>query len=281
MIKVNNDLVHLRCPLCNSSEIKIAGVLKYSGDLIFSTHEIILINKPELWKCRSCKSGFTQYAIDKQTAEELYSSGEGSKRWSSTVLDKDDTVIDYFGKLLKYEMNVLDIGCNTGEFLDFAKDKGCHTYGVELSDDSIRILEKKNHIAKNNMDFGDIKFDLVVAFDLIEHLYDVNEFLRQSKSLLKPQGILVILTGNINSISSLVSRNNWWYVNYPEHVVFPSRNFFKVHSSFVHIDSLECYASKIRSEEGRIGLKNIRDVLSNNYNGIPSFGPDHLLISLS
>jgi SAM-dependent methyltransferase len=281
MIKVNNDLVHLRCPLCNSSEIKMIGVLKYSRDLIFSTHEIILKNKPELWKCRSCNSGFTQYAIDKQTAEELYSSGEGSKRWSSAVFDKDATVINYFSKVLKHEMNVLDIGCNTGEFLDFAKDRGCHTYGVELSDDSIKVLEKKNHIAKNNMDFGDIKFDFVVAFDLIEHLYDVNGFLRQSKSLLKPQGILVILTGNINSISSLVSRNNWWYVNYPEHVVFPSRNFFKVHSLFAHIGSLKCYASKIRSEEDRIGLSNVRGIFSNNYNGIPSFGPDHLLISLS
>src|SRR5450432_240825 len=100
MIKVNNDLVHQRCPLCNSSEIKMIGGLKYSSNLSFSTHEIILKNKPELWKCRSCYSGFTQYAIDKQTAEELYSSGEGSKRWSSTVFDKDATVINYFSKLL-------------------------------------------------------------------------------------------------------------------------------------------------------------------------------------
>jgi SAM-dependent methyltransferase len=281
MLIVNNDLVHSQCPLCMSFKIKMVGNLKYSSDLIFSTHEIVLQNKPELWKCLNCRSGFTQYAINKEKAESLYSSGNGSKRWSSEVFDKDSIVVNYFTDLLKKEMNVLDIGCNTGEFLDFAKDRGCSTYGVELSDNSIEILEKKNHIAKKDMDFGDVKFDLVVAFDLIEHLYDVNGFLKQAGSMIKPQGSLVILTGNINSLSALISKNDWWYVNYPEHVVFPSKKYFKDHTIFTDFNSLKCYASKIRSEENRIGLKNIHNIFSKNYNGLPSLGPDHFLVSLS
>ena len=79
---------------------------------------------------------------------------------------------------IKHNNYVLDIGCNTGVLLDFAHNYTKHTYGVEYSEMARKITARKGHktyeysiqIPEN------VKFDIIFAFDLIEHLYMVSSF---------------------------------------------------------------------------------------------------------
>ena len=58
-----NNIRHKTCPLCSSDTISYVGMLNYSPNISFSTHEISLAYKPELWICKNCESQFIQNTI--------------------------------------------------------------------------------------------------------------------------------------------------------------------------------------------------------------------------
>ncbi len=234
---------------------------------------------PVLNRCLNCKSWFTNYPVPERSAMELYTRGDGNKRWSHEDFERDKAskVVDFFRQVLKPSMSILDVGCNTGEFLDYAKQKGCDTFGLELSKTSSMTVNKKGHRCENSIEkLSQYKFDLITAFDLVEHLYHPKKFIADLVGYLKPQGRLVILTGNKNSVSAKVLKNNWWYCNYPEHVVFPDAYFFRKELNVEIIDQIPCFASKIRSE--RWGRRLIDALLNRNDLGLVH---DHSLFVLS
>jgi 2-polyprenyl-3-methyl-5-hydroxy-6-metoxy-1,4-benzoquinol methylase len=99
---------------------------------------------------------------------------------------------------------VLDIGCSTGSFLNFVKDKGFVTIGVEPSQKLARHAKAMGHEILNQ-DFhsglfeGD-NFDLITCFDVIEHVNDPRGFLQNIVRLMSPTSFLLIKTPNMNSL---------------------------------------------------------------------------------
>lgn len=124
-----------RCPLCLSAIIKPVGQLKYYGITSFSSNWIDIKERPELWRCTQCNSGFVQYCISETNADELYALGNSGMCWKSNPfsVSKTKLAVMMLNSLLKPGLKVLDIGANTGELLDFAKRHGCFTAGVEFS----------------------------------------------------------------------------------------------------------------------------------------------------
>lgn len=280
MINIDNLKSELlACPLCESINISSIGPIKYTNPLKFSTLEIQLKQAPVLNCCNNCKSWFTNFPVPENNAMELYTEGDGTKRWSHMdfISDKDSKVVDFFNKILSPSMSILDVGSNTGEFLDYAHQKGCHTFGLELSTSSLIKANEKGHTCVDDIDkLKDHKFDIITAFDLVEHLYQPKQFINQLLSYLKPGGKLIILTGNKNSISARILKNNWWYCSYPEHVVFPDDYFFKEVLQLEMIDQIYCSASRIRAEKWFLRLKNALT----QWNDL-GFGNDHSLFVLS
>ena len=178
-------------------------------------------------------------------------------------------------------MAVLDVGCNTGELLDFVKSKGCRTAGVEFSATSRSMLNSKQHQAYDSLDHVTERFDVITAFDLVEHLYDVPGFLKKCQSLLVDGGVVVILTGDKSSLSARICQSKWWYLTHPEHIVFPSRQYYVQHSG-LHVEKwIPTYASKGYKKQPVAVFKGVlKRILKRNYTGLPSLGPDHVLIVL-
>jgi len=52
--------------------------------------------------------------------------------------------------------------------------------------------------------------DIITMLDFIEHVRDPRENIKLAKRYLKPGGILVITTPNINSWTSRIFRSRWW-----------------------------------------------------------------------
>jgi len=284
---INNDLRYEYCPLCTSGNIQsVRGkFIPYESPLFFSSAEIYLEHRPELWRCTSCRSAFVQNIIPEVTAISLYSISAASERWSCEPFEKvkPRIIVETLKKILKKDMSVLDIGCNTGQFLDFARKRGCKTAGVEVSNTSREIVEKKGHVCLPLLNKVSEKYDVITAFDFIEHSYNIPEFLNACNEKLSQGGRLVILTGNISTMTAYLLGHMWWYVTFPEHIVFPSRKYFKSFSNF-RVDSFIRTFASVDFESsilercmtlGRCFLKRIL-----GYQGLPSPEPDHMFLVL-
>lgn len=68
------------------------------------------------------------------------------------------------------------------------------------------------------------QYDFIIASEVIEHLYDPKAVFEQWLSLLKPSGILAIMTGFRPSDKDFP---NWWYKNDPTHVSLFSTDSFQ------------------------------------------------------
>lgn len=111
-------------------------------------------------------------------------------------------LLPYISEFMAIEpgMNVLEIGCGEGgNLLPFSK-MGCRTLGVDLSEgkikDAIRFFAEEGaegeFIASDIFKINELKgqFDLIICHDVIEHIFDKEEFLRRMKDFIKPDGII-------------------------------------------------------------------------------------------
>ena len=102
------------------------------------------------------------------------------------------------------EKIVLDIGCGSGHGSNTLSKKFKTVHGVDISEEAIQYA-KKNWQQPNiefstgdslNIPFPENTFDVVVAFEVFEHLTDWGKFLSEIKRVLKPNGLVYISTPN-------------------------------------------------------------------------------------
>lgn len=92
---------------------------------------------------------------------------------------------------------ILDVGCGTGANLLLLSDYG-DAEGVDVSDDALafcreRGLKKVKHGAAEQLPYDDGAFDLVTAFDVVEHLDDDLGGLKELRRVLRPGGRVLLI----------------------------------------------------------------------------------------
>lgn len=280
--QIDNNFRWLCCPICCSPEIGGIKALAYRTPIKFSTTAVELAHQPELWECRSCRSWFTQNIVPESTAKALYENGLSNLKWQSITFAeaKPPEITTTLRRIIQRGHSVLDVGCNTGELLDFCKELGATTYGAEPSVSSRAICERKGHTMHANIDQSIEPVNVVFAFDLIEHLYDIEGFFRKVWTALKPDGLLVILTGDNRSFTARWHNQAWWYLLAPEHIVFPSPVSFRQRTDFQLIDSVATVASKGYRTTARQWPLALALMLTRRGSGLPLVRPDHQLVVL-
>lgn len=96
---------------------------------------------------------------------------------------------------------LLEIGCGKGHFLQRIKEKGIETFGLELNDNAVKYcklngLNVTNDSIEDFSNFQKENFDIVCAFQVLEHVFYVGEFIRQMVTCLKVGGRLFISVPN-------------------------------------------------------------------------------------
>jgi 2-polyprenyl-3-methyl-5-hydroxy-6-metoxy-1,4-benzoquinol methylase len=104
----------------------------------------------------------------------------------------------------KSKLKILDIACNDGYLTQIYGRYG-KVLGVDLNKQSIAVCRKRGIecINKNIMDLPKTfheNFDVVIAGDIIEHIFNTDEFLQKIYQLLKPGGTLMLTTANVASL---------------------------------------------------------------------------------
>lgn len=128
---------------------------------------------------------------------------------------------------------LLDVGAATGILMELACEWGYEPYGVEASQDGAASIARKFGAERLFADYFDQidfaktgligNFDVVTMIDLIEHVRDPNEALRQAHSLLKSDGFLLLFLPETGSLSARVLGKKWNYYA-PEHLFSFSKN---------------------------------------------------------
>tara|TARA_X000000950_G_scaffold205946_1_gene247742 strand:+ start:1761 stop:2489 length:729 start_codon:yes stop_codon:yes gene_type:complete len=103
------------------------------------------------------------------------------------------------------KVKILDIGCGGGLLAEPMKKLGADVVGIDASDRNVKVA--KLHAQKNNLDIKyfctspenfntKMKFDVILNMEIVEHVKDVDLFLKSSSQLLKKGGIMFIATLN-------------------------------------------------------------------------------------
>ncbi len=100
---------------------------------------------------------------------------------------------------------ILDAGCGSGYGSEMLLKAGANkVYGLDICPESIeycRTHHKQANLVFNvgdltNIDFPDQTFDLICAFEVIEHIENYKQTMREFYRVLKPHGLLIISTPN-------------------------------------------------------------------------------------
>jgi len=102
-------------------------------------------------------------------------------------------------------IKILDIGCGGGLLSEPMKRLGAEVVGIDASDKNIKVA--KLHAKTNNLNIDYFcaspenfmtksKFDVILNMEIVEHVEDVNFFLKSCSNLLKKNGIMFVATLN-------------------------------------------------------------------------------------
>ncbi len=102
-------------------------------------------------------------------------------------------------------INILDIGCGGGLLSEPMSRMGANVTGIDASDKNIKIA--KLHAKKNKLKINYLcsspeklsikkKFDVILNMEIVEHVKDIDFFLKSCSKLLKKNGLMFVATIN-------------------------------------------------------------------------------------
>ena len=103
------------------------------------------------------------------------------------------------------EIKILDVGCGGGLLSEPLSRLGAEVFGIDASDNNIKIA--KLHAKKSNLNIKYFcsspekfkiknEFDVILNMEIVEHVEDVDFFLKSCSKLLKKGGIMFVATLN-------------------------------------------------------------------------------------
>jgi 2-polyprenyl-3-methyl-5-hydroxy-6-metoxy-1,4-benzoquinol methylase len=177
---------YTKCTLCNNpgtieNAVEISRVpchVKRFADKYFT-----------VWRCSGCKSLHSMEPVDLNEYYRHYPFQQHTldfhtrKGYANRL-----RLLEAWG--MKANDQILDYGCGAGVFITFLKESG---FVNAVGYDAFVEKYSSNEILNK-------RYDVVVSYDVIEHVDDPRKFLETIKSLLKPNGLLILGTPNASKL---------------------------------------------------------------------------------
>jgi 2-polyprenyl-6-hydroxyphenyl methylase / 3-demethylubiquinone-9 3-methyltransferase len=102
-------------------------------------------------------------------------------------------------------IKILDIGCGGGLLSEPMCRMGANVVGIDASKKNIEVAKFHAKKGKLKIDYKvaspetlktKVKFDVVLNMEIVEHVEDINFFIKESSKLLKKNGVMFIATLN-------------------------------------------------------------------------------------
>lgn len=187
----------------------------------------------DIYKCARCRMFFVDRRGISDALVNHYENQPLDSNYIKGEAFRERTFRRILGRLKKIRGDlrngtILDIGCGVGFFLAEAARAGYDVYGVEPSITAVHYAHTELNLTNvlcgsaDQIDelFQDKKFDIITAFDVLEHIVRPREFLEKLSKHLKPHGIIILTIPMIDSPGATFFGRHW-------HALLPSHlNYF-------------------------------------------------------
>ncbi len=186
-----------------------------------------------LTQCNKCKHIFADLDLDYNDLKKIYSKdyffGEeyidylkDKKQIEKNSKDRLKVIKKFFSNT--NQLNLLEIGCAFGFFLNTVKSNFNKVFGIDINLDGIDYAKNNFKLDARCSDLLDMdtkvvqNIDIFCMFDVIEHLVDPKKIISFIGNNTKKNSYLFITTGDINSLNAKINGKNWRLIHPPSHI---------------------------------------------------------------
>lgn len=222
---MNSTIHHNSCPVCKSEQISKVLTAK---DYTVSNEDY------EIWHCQDCTFRFTQNIPSAEHIGRYYQSSNYVSHSNSDkgIINKLYHAVRKYTLQSKLKLvqqftqkqtgSLLDVGAGTGYFAATMQQAGWKVTALEPDETARRnALEVNNIQLKPLSDFYNLEpgsFDCITLWHVLEHVHDLHSYIHQFKTLLKPDGKLLIAVPNYTSYDSNHYQQYWAAYDVPRHL---------------------------------------------------------------
>jgi 2-polyprenyl-3-methyl-5-hydroxy-6-metoxy-1,4-benzoquinol methylase len=124
-----------------------------------------------------------------------------------------------FKNELSDQGTILDYGCGTGDFLEYAASQSYKVYGVETNSGARKQANEKGFLVVDSWEkLPNNQFDLISLWHVFEHVFDLEACINEFNLRLNKNGTLLIAVPNLNSYDAKHYNEYWAAYDAPRHL---------------------------------------------------------------
>jgi len=219
---MNSPFEYRNCPCCGQDDFEVLFESNVKADDFQKSVKTVYMIPGGRWgrhvRCRNCKFIYVN-PIDK--ASEINKAYSQRKSTDASIIRESRLRASksQIGLVKRYKNGtyLLDIGCGEGFFLFNASNAGYITKGIELSQDAVEYAKREFGLDVEAKPFEELRFpegyfDVVTLWQVLEHVPYPLVILEEVHKILKPEGMLVASTPNIEGIPAKILGKRWWSI---------------------------------------------------------------------
>ena len=225
LLSHKDEFVAVSCPACDGSN--------YEPRFVKNSFNYVT--------CKSCKTFFISPRPSMELLEKFYECSQNYAYWNDVIFPASeakrkekifyprvDLVLELCKIYAKDAVSLLEIGAGYGTFCEVMKErdffekivaieptpalaKTCREKGIEVIESPIEQVEFR----------PDERFDVIVNFEVIEHLYSPKDFIAGCRKIVKEGGLLILTCPNgegfdvatLGTVSDTVDHEHLNYFN--------------------------------------------------------------------
>lgn len=235
--------LYRKCAICGCEYGDIMGEVRME-----LPEEVSLPRKYNVVTCKECGFAYADVNATQDDYNAYYCNNNNYSKDYLIHINKNpiqENRCSFLENYIDKTLRILDIGCGSGELLLYLKNRGYeNVYGIDPSIESINDLRARGIMGWNRNIFDEIpvdskhSFDVVCFTEVLEHIYNLDDFLNQVDCYLSCDGLAYVEVPAAEGIEEIklpvAGVFNQEHINYFSLISLD--NIFKKHG-FIRINS--------------------------------------------
>ena len=237
---MNSTAIHRKLPEKLNTSTEAVGTMNSCPLCASAAATELHLPHSVVWKCRAddCGLEFASPQLQDNELERAYSTHYYPGTRNSHPFRREGTPDSVLRQILPqlerhlgtvHGLRLLDYGCGRGQLSQIASDFGLAPIGIEpdplarnVAAERVRMPVYAN-LAALCAEHSTAQFDLVILWNVIEHLRQPWSELQRIRRLMRPGAWLLLCTMNTDCLRARIERARWISYSDPTHFFYFSR----------------------------------------------------------